>query len=428
MHTSEEQREAVALRGLVQVMTTLHSARDLGVVLDAVASGVREVLRYDMAIIRVLDPATGTLRTTTVAGPDDAVASLTGGSVPLAELAGEFAIADRTGDVYFLPHERLPEDFVSTWVPEVEACDEPDAWHPMDALYVALHDPAGQLLGVLGVDLPLDRKRPDTAQRELLGLYADQAALALHRTKLLEQQQELLDSLIEGNRRREDMVAELAHDLKGPLSAISGHVEMGLEHVTDGDRDELHLQGIGRAAARIGDTLDELLASPAPGTPSPSSAAPEELDLLETLTEIVLVSTVVAERRGIELRITSHGPDFRVRGDERQLRRAADNLVTNALKYTPRGGLVDVVVDGTGPDLLVTCTDTGIGIPADEHALIFEDYGRATQARRYGIEGTGRGLPIARRIVESYGGSLGVASEPGTGSTFTMRLPARIRS
>ena len=85
------------------------------------------------------------------------------------------------------------------------------------------------------------------------------------------------------------------------------------------------------------------------------------------------------------------------------------------------GGVVSV--SGGGPEVVVTCADDGVGIPAEEHEVVFAEYARATRAWASGIPGTGLGLPSARRIVAAHGGTLSLASTPGLGSTFTVRLP-----
>ena len=102
------------------------------------------------------------------------------------------AIADEWGTLRFLPHDRLPPDVTSGWVPDIEPLDVPDAWHPLDTLYAPLRDPSGRLLGVLGVDLPEDGLRPGPLRRQVLEMYAVQAGLAIHHAQERERLSEKL--------------------------------------------------------------------------------------------------------------------------------------------------------------------------------------------------------------------------------------------
>jgi signal transduction histidine kinase len=102
-----------------------------------------------------------------------------------------------------------------------------------------------------------------------------------------------------------------------------------------------------------------------------------------------------------------------------------DNLVSNAVKFTPRGGAVDVWVRVDEDDVVVVVSDNGIGIPTDEVDRLFTRFFRASTATAREIQGTGLGLAIARTIAEAHGGTIDVSSEPGRGTTFEVRLPIR---
>lgn len=430
MNSTAERDGDPGLHGLVGVMTQLHSASDRDSVLEAVVAGVRDFLGYAVAAIRVLDDEIGALRTAAVVGPGDAVASIKGRTLSLSDFALELSWAAHDDavaeDVYFVPHENLPAEVISTWVPDVTVATGVGAWHPMDSVYVVLNDPEGQLLGVLGVDLPTDGRRPDAARRELLQLYARQAALALHRTKLLDQQSRLVATLLGRQREADALVATLTHDLKAPLTVIRSQVEFAQDEMGDAPDNVLRprLDGIERAVKRMTTTLDDLLDQHrAVGHGAIPTATGAPVDLAKLVREVVNVSRVVAERRGLILELRLRGHDYSLLGDRQQLLRAFDNLVTNALKYTPSGGHVILSVDGREPEVVVTCADDGVGIPPEEHDTVFVEYARAAHARSSGIEGTGLGLPIARRIVAAHQGTLSLDSSPGVGSTFIARFP-----
>jgi signal transduction histidine kinase len=111
-----------------------------------------------------------------------------------------------------------------------------------------------------------------------------------------------------------------------------------------------------------------------------------------------------------------------VHGDRERLRQVLRNLLENAVKYSPAGETVDVRAWSENGRVLIAVEDSGPGIPAEQHGLIFERFGRANVGM--GKPGTGLGLFIARSIAEAHGGTLVVASSPGEGATFTLELPA----
>ena len=171
--------EVRALRSLHDLITSVHSVQDLAEVLQTAAQGVVDVLGFRVAVVNAVD-AFGHVEAVAVAGDEDACRALRGRRMPLEEFVEEFELADEWGMLRFVPHDRLPPDVVSSWIPDVEPLDVPDAWHPLDALYAPLHGPGGDLLGVLSVDLPEDGLRPSAIRRQVLEMYAVQAGLAIH--------------------------------------------------------------------------------------------------------------------------------------------------------------------------------------------------------------------------------------------------------
>ena len=112
-----------------------------------------------------------------------------------------------------------------------------------------------------------------------------------------------------------------------------------------------------------------------------------------------------------------------IRGDAVRLGQACDNLISNALKFTPRGGTVTVTVAASPSEATVSFQDTGMGIPAAELDKLFSRFFRASTATRNAVPGVGLGLVITKAIVTAHGGELGVTSEEGAGTSFTMTLP-----
>ena len=175
-------READALRNLHELMTAVNSADQVAELLQTVVQGVVDILEYQIAIIYVLDDHE-MLDVVAAAGDVEASQVMLGRRVALQTLALEFDVAEQWGALRFIPHELMPVGATTTWVPDIEPLDVPDAWHPLDALYALLRDPTGRLLGVLAVDLPVDRRRPGLLGRQVLEMYAVQAGLAIHQAQ-----------------------------------------------------------------------------------------------------------------------------------------------------------------------------------------------------------------------------------------------------
>jgi len=147
----------------------------------------------------------------------------------------------------------------------------------------------------------------------------------------------------------------------------------------------------------------------------------EALPLGEVLERAADLYRDVAESKGVALAVESD-PAALVSGDRVRLEQVAANLIDNAIKYTPRGGRVAAYVRRTGGRVELVVEDSGAGIPADELPRIWQRLFRGDQSRTE--RGLGLGLSLVKAIVEAHGGTVGVVSQPGRGSTFTVSLPA----
>ncbi|MGH3384383.1 MAG: diguanylate cyclase domain-containing protein [Nocardioidaceae bacterium] len=174
------------LRRLHALIGRVNGCRTLDETLNAVVEGVVEVVGFEVAGVSIVNPD-GWFQMVAVAGDEDARKQLLGKRMPPDTFDREFALADTWGALRFVPHERLPESGGQGWVPDIEVLDVPDAWHPQDALFAPLRSPAGTLVGMLSVDLPVDRRRPGPFQRELLEMLAAQAGVAVDNARLTEQ-------------------------------------------------------------------------------------------------------------------------------------------------------------------------------------------------------------------------------------------------
>jgi len=175
-----------AVRRLYEVSARMGAGRSLAETLQAVVDGVVTGLGFGIAVLNLRQPD-GKFEVIAVAGSPEAKEALLG-TVSAADIFdAEFDIADKWGGLRFVPHERLPEGEVIGWVPAIPVSTEPDAWHPLDALFAPLHSSDGELVGMLSVDLPEDQRRPGPIHRELLEIFATQAGLAIDKARLTDQ-------------------------------------------------------------------------------------------------------------------------------------------------------------------------------------------------------------------------------------------------
>ena len=175
-----------AVRRLYEVSTRMGAGRSLAETLQAVVDGVVNGLGFGIAVLNLRHPD-GKFEVIAVAGSPEARQALLGRVSASDVFDADFAIADTWGKLRFVPHERLPEGEVTGWVPDVPVSDDPDAWHPLDALFAPLYSPGGELVGMLSVDLPEDHRRPGPIHRELLEIFATQAGLAIDKARLTDQ-------------------------------------------------------------------------------------------------------------------------------------------------------------------------------------------------------------------------------------------------
>jgi two-component system, OmpR family, phosphate regulon sensor histidine kinase PhoR len=224
-------------------------------------------------------------------------------------------------------------------------------------------------------------------------------------------------------RVRQDFVANVSHELKTPLTAIQGFAETLLAGALDDpENNRRFLEIIREHATRLGRLTDDLLklARIEAGKMEVQFSPVNIADLVETCAETTLLK---AAQKQIALHIDIPATMPAVRGDGGLLHEVLQNLLDNAVQYTPAGGKIDVSASLRDGSALITVADTGIGIPAVDQERIFERFYRVDAARSREVGGTGLGLSIAKHIVEAHGGRIWVESEVGLGSRFTFLVP-----
>ncbi|NJC71120.1 GAF domain-containing sensor histidine kinase [Planosporangium thailandense] len=259
------------------------------------------------------------------------------------------------------------------------------------------------------------------AEVEAAGQVASDVSRWVQQSHLYEREQRLEAQLRDLDRSKDIFLSTVSHELRTPLTSISGFVELLADTasgpLTDDQRHMLAI--VERNTNRLRGMIEDLL-----------TLSRIETGTLRTVRE----STDVTELVDHAVRSVAAPPDVNVYThcppksmvadvDPHQIERVLTNLLSNAVKFTPAGGEVVVSVREDGNHVVLTVSDTGIGIPHDEQAELFTRFFRASNAVEASIPGTGLGLTIVRNIVANHDGEVKLRSEPGEGTTVTVRLP-----
>ena len=232
--------------------------------------------------------------------------------------------------------------------------------------------------------------------------------------------------LLEADRLKDEFVALISHDVRTPLTSIIGYVELALDKDVEPPLDEerrSYLDVVSRSSDRLMRIVDDLLFV-ARLQAGRLVLEPLQLDLAEVALQAVEEARPRAERKGLALSFSGDG-QVPVEADRGRIFQLLDNLISNAIKFTPEGGRVDVRALPTPGGAMLEVSDTGIGLPPAELELVFERFFRSSQAVSSQIPGTGLGLFITKAIAEAHGGHISVSSREGAGTTFRIEMPAR---
>jgi two-component system, OmpR family, phosphate regulon sensor histidine kinase PhoR len=229
-----------------------------------------------------------------------------------------------------------------------------------------------------------------------------------------------LTEIRRAERMRRDFVANVSHEFKTPLTSIRGYTETLLSGAKDDPAIAVDfLNTIQRNAQHLETLVVDLLTLARLETEVPSTKDP--INLRSMIDELVASRQNAINER--DLHVTLDCPQTQVQTDRSRLYTALSNLIDNAINYNKPGGEIRVSAEVQNGTLSVAVADTGYGIPSDELPRIFERFYRVDKARTRDSGGTGLGLSIVKHAIESQGGTIGVSSRIGSGSTFTIRLP-----
>lgn len=223
-------------------------------------------------------------------------------------------------------------------------------------------------------------------------------------------------------RMRRDFVSNVSHELKTPLTSIQAYADTLLDGaLEDAEHNQAFLQRIVQQSERLQSLIMDLLSL------AKIEAQEEVFDIQPVSVDEAIRACAdghlaIADAKGVALKWSADSA-LSVLSDPDGLSQILDNLVDNALNYTPPGGEVRIECRREGECCVMTVEDTGIGISRDQQARIFERFYRADKARSREVGGTGLGLAIVKHLAQAFGGRVSVVSELGAGSAFEVRLP-----
>jgi PAS domain S-box-containing protein len=231
----------------------------------------------------------------------------------------------------------------------------------------------------------------------------------------------------EAERAKDEFFGLISHELRTPLTAVIGYADMlaKAEAGNLSDRGQKMVEVISRNAERQMRLVRDLLLLAKIET-GDFELQPKTLDLAELARQAVEAAQPAAEAAGLELQLRADGELRPLTGDPDRIGQAIDNLLTNAIKFTPEGGAVTLCAATDGERALIEVEDSGTGIPLEEQGLLFDRSYRASGATQNNVPGSGLGLTIVKAIAEAHGGSAAVESEPGHGSTFRLEFPLNL--
>jgi signal transduction histidine kinase/DNA-binding response OmpR family regulator len=409
---AELTRSVDELRALGEVSQAVNSSLDVDEVLATIVTRAVELSGADGGSIFELEPSGEFALRACHGTSDELTQALRGIRIGLEDtFIGRAAIAGEVRQSTDLDAE--PAD---THIDALRA----DGWRSMVVVPLrSQHD----ILGALVV-----RSRVLGAQVSqtvgLLETLASQSALAIHNARVFRELERRTDQLEVASRHKSEFLASMSHELRTPLNAVIGFSDVLLDRMFGdlNDRQEEYVRDIRDSGRHLLELINEILDL------AKIEAGRMELDVGAVSLPALLEHAVTmlrdrASARGVSLTLDVAAGLGTVRGDEVKLKQVVVNLVSNAVKFTPDGGSVDIEAKPAGSDVIVTVRDTGIGIAEEERERIFEAFQRGGRSVRTTTEGTGLGLTLSRQIVELHGGRMWMESRLGEGSTFSFAIP-----
>lgn len=397
------------IQRVLEVSLILNSTLDLDRLLELIIETAEEIIRSEGASILLLDEDTGELSFLAATGQKRE--ELKPIIVPLENTIAGYIV--QTGMPLMIPDVSHDPRFGGQ-------VDDATGFITRSILGVPLMV-RDQIIGVLEVVNKMDGAQFDEDDAYILTMLGAQAAIALENSRLVSELQRAYTELGELDRLKSDFIAIASHELRTPLAVILGYATFLQGDMTGAARG--HLDLVVQSALHLRSLIDDMI-NLRHIDAGDVSVARERCDFVELVRNVALEfqELSLAKRQSFVLTLPDHPLPAHL--DREKIRLALANLISNAIKFTPDGGDIHVEIPLEDPDrLTVVVRDSGIGIPADQLARIFDRFFQVEPAYTRRHEGIGLGLSIARTLVEIHGGTIDVQSEPNAGSVFTIRLP-----
>jgi PAS domain S-box-containing protein len=285
-----------------------------------------------------------------------------------------------------------------------------------DHSVVWVNDDAGIAYDDDGTPLYIQGYMADITARK-----ATEAQFDAEHARVLDLERSQNEKLRELDVMKDEFVALVSHELRTPLTSIQGYTELildGIGGAVTGEQREM-LAAIDRSSGRLFRLINDLLFV-AQVNAGQLNVAIEDVDLASVARESIEDARKRAAKAGVSLEFESDLTPT-VKADRARLAQVFDNLISNAIKFTPSGGRVGLTISMVGDEAIIVVTDSGMGMTPEDQQRLFTRFFRTAASAK--IEGTGLGLSITKAIVDAHHGSISVQSEVGTGTSFTFTVP-----
>ncbi len=414
--TTELESKVDQLETLRPVGQAVTETLDPDEVLSRILSGAVEIADADGGFVAAYDDADGSMEVRVLTGDQDDLLARLEAAIDDPEtpnVFGRFGTAAIQGELLAIPD--LAQETTDPVVDVLLA----DGWRSLVGIPLQRE---GALLGHLVVERSTPGGFAADTHDALLTLAA-QSTAALVNARLFRELQTKSAELEVASRHKSEFLASMSHELRTPLNAVIGFSEVLLDRLFGelNERQDEYVRDIHNSGRHLLELLNEILdlSKVEAGQMTLEPTVFRVTDALEYAASLVRER---AARHGIRLSVETAPDVGTISADELRFKQVVLNLASNAVKFTPDGGAVDIRAEVLAGELLVTVTDTGVGIPPEDRERIFESFqqGGRGVARE---EGTGLGLTLSRRIVDLFGGRLWLESQVDVGSTFGFSIP-----
>ncbi len=396
------------LARIIDVGRRLNSTVDMNSLLRQIINEAADLLDCEGVSLLLYDPRRKELRFKATVG--EASRQLENQAVPLkGSIAGRIFL---NNEAIIVQDVRRTEG----WNPKFDA--ESD-FHTRGILGVPLHDGSGQPVGVLEA---INKKKGDFDETDVavLSTFSDLAGAAVSKAQLFDELQQAYFRLNELDRLKSDFIALASHELRTPLSVILGYVSYLREHAKGELVEQLDLTM--KAAMRLRSLIQDMVNLQYVNSAEATTQF-EPFDLAQIIRAVVVDREETALAKQLTLKLHLPSSPLRLTAEPDMVKLIIDNLVNNAIKFTPAGGRVDVGAALRDEEIWFYVRDTGIGIPVEQLNRIFDRFYQVEPHLKRHYEGLGLGLAIVKELVDLHGGRVWAQSELDKGSEFFVVLP-----